>query len=139
MALPLLLLLAGTALTAGATAGTSRRAADNLIRESKIKASQEELQATQREADRKARLAEALASQNAEAGAKGIKAFEGSPLTILQEDIRREEVATERDAFGSQLAAMSERFRGRTGAGQLRDQTVFSLLQTATKTAGALQ
>jgi hypothetical protein len=139
MALPLLLLLATTALTAGATAATSRRAADNLIRESNIKADQAKLQATQREADRKARLAEALASQNAEAGAKGIAAFEGSPLTILQEDINREKVATERDQFGANLSALSERFRGRTGASALRDQAKISILRTGATVAGGLK
>ncbi len=47
--------------------------------ESQIKSEQEDLGAKQREADRKERLAIALASQNATAGAKGVAAFEGSP------------------------------------------------------------
>lgn len=134
-----LLMLAATAASGAAAASSSRRAADNLVRESKMREQQEELAATQREADRKARLAEALASQNAAAGAKGIAAFEGSPLTILQEDIRREEVATERDVFGSQLRGLSERIRGRTGAQSLRTQSDIRLLQTAGTAAGALK
>lgn len=88
--------------------------------EAEVAAKQEELSAVSRERDRKSRLAEALASQNAAAGAKGIAAFEGSPLTILQEDIRQEEVATQRDIFQSQLAAGATRTRGLIAEKQTR-------------------
>ena len=80
--------------------------------ESRIAAGQIELGAVQREADRKDRLAKAMASQNAAAGAKGIAAFEGSPLSILEADIRAEETATERDIFQTNLAALTTRVRG---------------------------
>lgn len=80
--------------------------------ESQVQAQMEELSAVSRERDRKGRLADALASQNAAAGAKGIAAFEGSPLTILNEDIRRESVASERDKFQSRLSAATTRARG---------------------------
>ena len=56
--------------------------------QAKVAAKQEEVAAIGREADRKGRLATAMASQTAAAGASGIAAFEGSPLTILNEDIR---------------------------------------------------
>lgn len=138
MAFPLLLLLA-TGAAAASSAAASRRAADNLLREGKIAGKQKELEATQREADRKLRLSEALASQNAEAGSKGIKAFEGSPLTILQEDIRREETATQRDRFGTELSNLSTRFRSRAGAGALRSQAQLSMLQAVATAAGALK
>lgn len=138
MALPLLL-LAATAATAAASASASRSAASALLRQSKLDAKQTELQATQQEADRKQRLVEALASQNAEAGAKGIAGFEGSPLTILQEDIRRESVATERSRFGSDLNQMSIRFRGKQGARALKTQANLSLLKGVTQASGALQ
>ena len=133
MAFPLLALvtLATTALTAGASFKQSQRQGDALRREAETAAKQEELAATQREADRKAKLGEAMASQNAAAGAKNIKAFEGSPLTILQEDIRREEVATERDKFGSQLSNLSGRIRARTQAGSVKSQAAISLLSKA--------
>ena len=133
MAFPLLALatLAISAGAAGASFKQSQRQADAMRREAEISAKQEELAATQRESDRKARLVEALASQNAAAGGKNIKAFEGSPLTILQEDIRREERATERDQFGANLSAMSERFRGRNRSGQIKSQATTSLLSKA--------
>lgn len=106
-ALPLM--IAGTLLQFGQQVGAGRAAA----RESELEAKQIELGVTQREADRKADLARAMASQTASAGARGVAAFEGSPLSVLQEDIRREEVATERDIFQSELAAMSAKARGK--------------------------
>ena len=81
-------------------------------KESELAARREELGAVQREGDRKRRLAEALASQNASAGAKGIKSFEGSPFNILQEDIKKEEVATERDIFNTRAGALQKRISG---------------------------
>ena len=103
--------------------------------ESQIKSEQEDLGAKQREADRKERLAIALASQNATAGAKGVAAFEGSPLTILKEDVRREEVATERDKFSSSLASLTAKTRGQTQAKSLRSQ---SLLTAGSAVAGVV-
>lgn len=92
--------------------------------ESETEAQQIELAAIQREADRKEQLAAALASQIATSGIRGISAFEGSPLTILQADIEREEMATKRDIMQSRIAAMTTRARGtiaketaRAGAG----------------------
>lgn len=81
--------------------------------EADIQASQEELGAIQREGDRKSRLADALATQSVTASAGGIAAFEGSPLAILQEDIKREKVGTERDIFQARLKAITLRTRGK--------------------------
>ena len=107
---------AGTGLT-GATSllqfQQQRSAAEIQRHEAETEAAGIELGAKTREADRKARLAEALASQNAMAGAKGVAAFEGSPLTILEADIATEKEATERDIFQSRLAATSTRLSGR--------------------------
>jgi len=77
--------------------------------QAKSAAEQQEVQVIQREADRKDRLANSLATQNALAGAKGIAAFEGSPLTILEDSIDREKVATERDIFSTQLGTLAAR------------------------------
>jgi len=89
------------------------RAAGDIARgESEVQAKAEEAAGVAREADRKARLVEALASQNAAAGAGGIAAFEGSPLSVMEEDTRRESVATERDVFQTELAAKTIRARG---------------------------
>lgn len=89
-------------------------------REAETQALAEEAAGVSREADRKARLSEALASQNAAAGAAGIAAFEGSPLTILKEDIKREQKATQRDIFQTQLAAKTLRARGKIAERQAR-------------------
>lgn len=103
--------------------------------EANVMAEQEGLAAVSRERDRKARLADALASQNAAAGAKGIAAFEGSPLTILNEDIRREQVATERDKFMSQLSQMTTRARGVIAAKQGRSAGNIGLIRQAVSNA----
>lgn len=87
----------------------SRAAAKIKAEEAETAARAEELGAKQREVDRKQRLSAALASQNAMAGAKGIAAFEGSPLTILEADIAAEEEATERDIFQTRLRTESIR------------------------------
>lgn len=106
--------------TAALQFGQQRGAADLSKLEGNIAAQQEELAATQREADRKERLATAMASQAASAGARGVFAFEGSPLTVLQEDVRREEQATSTDQFNARLQAMTKRARGRNQAGTIK-------------------
>lgn len=103
-------------------------------REAEVGAQQEELSAISRETDRKERLADALASQNASAGASGIT-FEGSPFTILQEDIRREQVATRRDIFQSQLSASITRQRGLVAEKQGRAAANIGLIRAITERA----
>lgn len=82
-------------------------------REAETAALAEEAAGVSREADRKARLAQALASQNAASGASGIAAFEGSPLTIMKADVAKAGEATERDVFQTRLAARTLRARGK--------------------------
>jgi hypothetical protein len=103
--------------------------------ESKVQAKQTELAATAREVDRKERLASALASQNASAGARGIAAFEGSPLTILQADIEREEVATQRDIFSTELEAFTQRSRGSVAQRTARSEAFTGLLSAGSQFA----
>ena len=108
-------MIAGTAMslnTAYTQGKLEKSAGRQAAREAEIVAKQEELGAIQREADRKARLSEALATQNANIGASGIAAFEGSPLTVLEESIKAEETATERDLYMTRLSAMSTRAKG---------------------------
>jgi len=104
-------------------------------RESELSAKIQETAATQREADRKDRLASALATANAQAGASGIEAFEGSPLTILQESIRAEETATERDQFNTRISALTTRARGQTARTASQVGAATSLLQGGSRTA----
>ena len=104
--------------------------------EAETAARQEELGAVQRESDRKQALARALASQNAAAGAKGIMAFEGSPLSVLQADIEAEEEATQRDIYQSKLAAMTARARGSIAKKQAYTQSAIGLLGDTEKMVG---
>jgi hypothetical protein len=103
--------------------------------EAKLTARTQELGATQREADRKERLASALATANAQAGAAGIAAFEGSPLTILQESIKAEETATERDQFNTRIASLTTRARGASAQGASQLGAMTSLMQGGSNTA----
>jgi hypothetical protein len=129
----------GQLLTAGLQFQQRTTAAKAAEGEAKVAAQQEELGAIQREADRKGRLASALASQTASAGARGVAAFEGSPLSVLEEDIRREGVATERDIFQTRLAVLTGRARGKIARKQLTSQARVGLLsdvQEAAKSGG---
>ena len=117
------------------SANQQRVAGDIAKGESKVQARQTELAATAREVDRKDRLASALASQNASAGARGIAAFEGSPLTILQADIEREEQATQRDIFSTELEAFTQRSRGSIAQKQARAQAFTGLLKSGSQFA----
>lgn len=99
--------------------------------QAEVAASQEELRLKQREADRKDRLASSIATQNAMAGAKGIAAFEGSPLAIIEDSIRRQEAASERDKFQTELGALSIRSGAKIRRKLSRASTQVGLLQQA--------
>jgi len=109
-------------------AGQQRAAGDIARGEAEVAAKAEEAAGVSREVDRKSRLAEALASQNAQAGAGGIAAFEGSPLSVMQEDIRREKEATQRDKFQTQLSAMTLRSRGKIAQRQAKTGATIGLI-----------
>ena len=119
------LLSANSQLSAGRTAA----------RESELTAQTQELGATQREGDRKERLARAMATANAQAGASGIAAFEGSPLTILQQSIENEETATERDSFNARISALTTRARGRSARSTSQLGATTTLLQSGSTAA----
>jgi len=127
---------------AGASFGLQRAGGKIARGQAEVAAKAEEAAGVSREADRKERLIEALASQNAAAGAGGIAAFEGSPLSVMKEDIRREAKATERDVFQTRLRAMTLRARGKIAERQAKTSAAIGLITTATerftkaKTAG---
>ncbi len=124
--------MASVALVAATTllsVGSKVQAGRQAVREAEITAQTQELAATQREVDRKERLATAMATANANAGASGIAAFEGSPLTILQQSIEAEQTATERDAFNTRIGALTTRARGQSAQSQTRLSAAGSLLQ----------
>ena len=122
-----------------ASFGLQRAQGDVARGEAEIAAKAEEAAGVSREADRKGRLAEALASQNASAGASGVAAFEGSPLSVMKEDVRREKVATERDVFQTKLKAMTLKARGKIAQRQAKTGAniglITSLEEKATKAA----
>jgi hypothetical protein len=129
---------AGLALMGGTSLlqfGLQRSASEIQSAEAETSAQGEELSAKQREVDRKSRLASALASQNAQAGAKGIAAFEGSPLTILEADIKSEEEATQRDVFQSKLRAEAIRSGAKVKEKYMKLGAGVGLLSDVGKTA----
>jgi len=129
-------------LVAGSTllsAGSQIQAGRTAAKEAELSAQTAELGATQREVDRKERLAQALATANAQAGAAGIAAFEGSPLTVLQESIKAEETATERDLFNTRISALTTRARGQTAKRMSQVGAATSLFKGASATAQLMQ
>lgn len=96
--------------------------------EAEVAAKAEEAAGVSREADRKERLAQALASQNAAAGAGGIAAFEGSPLSVMNEDIRKESQATGRDEFQTKLRSMTLRAQGKIAERQAKTAANIGLI-----------
>lgn len=106
MAAAPMIIAAGASLASAAQKQTS---ADIEAGQAEVAAKQQDLQVKQREADRKDRLASAISAQNARSGAAGIAAFEGSPLTVLEDSIEREQVATERDTLSTELSTLAIR------------------------------
>ena len=132
MAQALLVASVGSSLLSASSQLSAGRAA---VRESELTAQTQELAATQREGDRKERLARAMATANAQAGASGIAAFEGSPLTILQQSIENEETATERDAFNTRIGALTTRARGQSARSTSQLGATTTLLQSGSRAA----
>jgi len=131
------LVAAATVASAGASllsVSTQLSAGKTAAKEAEASAQIEEVAATAREADRKDALASALATANAQAGASGIL-FEGSPLTVLEESIRSEETATERDRFNTRISALTTRARGQTSKRIGQAGAATSLLQGISTTA----
>ena len=130
MAVPLLiggsLLQFGSGIVAG---NAAKSEAELTAKQLGLEAKGEEVGAIQREADRKNRLAAAMASQIAGSGAKGISAFEGSPLSVLQEDIKTEETATQRDLFNTRMGVLSKRASAQSVVARGKTQSRVSKLQ----------
>lgn len=108
-----------------------QQAASMARKEGKLAQQAEDVAATQRESDRKARLADAISTQVAMSGARGVSAFEGSPLSVMRESRRREALATDRDRFNAKIAGLSARYRSEATAGQIRGQAAVGLLKSA--------
>lgn len=102
--------------------------------EAETDAAQMETATAAREADRKTDLARAIASQNSQAGASGI-ALSGSPLTIINEDISREQQASERDQLQSRLGVAATKSRGTQARQRGQNLATASLLKGAAQAA----
>lgn len=134
MAMASLIISAGASLASAATTETQ---ADIEQGQAEVAAKQEELRLVQREADRKDRLASSMAAQNAMAGAKGIAAFEGSPLTILNDSLQREQAASERDRFSTELDVLARRAGARAKNKLTKISSRLGLLQKGSSMMGS--
>lgn len=103
--------------------------------ESEVDAAQIEAAASQREADRRDALSRAVSSQSAAAGASGIS-FEGSPLAILEEDLRLADEGSERDALMARLGADSRIRRGKAAESSAKANAQIGLLRAGASVAG---
>lgn len=136
MAVAAIPLIIGLVAAAGSAAQKNETAKDQQA-QAEIAAKQQELQVVQREADRKDRLASALSTLSARAGAGGISAFSGSPLTILQDSIERERVGTERDIFQTSLTTLAGRSTARARRRAAQQSAGLGLVQTFASAAGS--
>lgn len=119
------LLAAGGAGLLGAAQGISAGKIAKIEGETEAKSI--ETQEAAREADRKEQLARALSAQAAMTGAGGIS-FEGSPLSVMEEDTRRAAEAKERGALEASIGATAAKARGKVAKRQATVQAATSLL-----------
>jgi hypothetical protein len=103
-----------------------------------LEGKQDEVATIGRETDRKRELAKVLASQNASAGAGGIMAFEGSPLAIMQEDIKLEGEYTEREEYEAGLRHRIRRRAGRNAKDAGYIKAISGLLMSGSSMAGSM-
>lgn len=126
--------IAGTLTTGVVSASASREQGRSAVRAGQVNAAQAKLEATTEETERKRRLTDAIAAQRALTGAAGIEES-GSPLTVLQEDIRREEIGAERLQFQSELGQLTARARGQVQKRAANVRATTSLLGAASSAA----
>jgi hypothetical protein len=108
----------------------ARSAGKMAMRESKLEGKRLNLQSLSREADRKEALAKAMATANAASGTRGIAAFEGSPLAVLdrlERDVDRDQ---ERDDFMTGLAQTTNKYRGKAQKAGYQSQATQSMLSS---------
>ena len=111
------------------------QAASLASREGDMAAEMEDIAAMQRETDRKLDLARAVSSTRAKASGSGILTNVGSPLSVIEEQIRQEKTDTERDKFNTKIAAQSARYSAAAKSGQIRGAAGLRLLQSAESAA----
>ncbi len=118
MAIPAALLLA----QAGTSLFSAKLASDAAKQEARaleFQAENESINARIRNNERTERLLDAIAANNAAAGARGVSAFSGSPLTILEQNIKktnRRSIADFENAKLNELSLRSRSFATRRSA-----------------------
>lgn len=96
------------------------------------------LELTQREADRKENLSRQLASVIATSGAKGVSAFEGSPLSVLRQVSRETDISSERDKFNTQLQQLTAKQRAKMNKQMGRASGIAGLVSAGIGTGATL-
>lgn len=115
----------------------SRNQARQVQQESRLNNLQTNVEVMAAEADRKSALADAIASSRASAAGRGASVFEGSPLTAVREMSRRSEVEGQRTRYSGRVGVLSEQYRSRVQAGQIKQQGTISLVRALeSKAAG---
>lgn len=135
-ALPFIYL--GATVAAGGASYVSQRRAGALQQIAyKEQAKDEEFAARDREIERRRRLVQAIASQNAEAGALGLDPATGSRRAMLLEDTRRARLDDLTDRAMNTRRSTSLRSAGRESRRQSNIQGGVTLLNTVGSIAGA--
>lgn len=129
--------LASAAATVGAgvaSARASRAAGKATQAELEIEARSEGDAARQREIDRKKNLLRAISSQQAYAGAAGVRADDGSPAALINLDIAESRRDSDIDSLNSKTRQRALRFRGSNARTAGNAQASATLLDTAART-----
>jgi hypothetical protein len=129
--------LGATVLAGGASVVSQRRAGALQQIAYKEQAKQEEFSARDREIERRRRLVQAIASQNAEAGALGLDPTMGSRRAIMLEDVKRARFDDLTDRAMTTRRATSLKSAGRESRRQANFQSDVTLLDTAGSVANA--
>lgn len=98
--------------------------------EGNLNAMQESARFTAEEADRKTALADAIASQRASAAGRGVSAFEGSPLAVIGETVRRSNVESERARFSSLADRAAGIYRARSRSENLKARSLLNFAKS---------
>lgn len=135
-ALPFIYL--GATVLSGALAYRQQRTAGKIAEfQYRDQAEQEETAARDREIERRRRLVQALASQNAEAGALGIDGATGSRRAIVLDDVRRSRMDSLSDRAMTNRRAVNLRSAGGNYRRQSNIGAATNLLDTVSSVAQA--
>jgi hypothetical protein len=131
-------ILASAAATVGGglySAKQSREAGKAAQAELAIEAKAEGDAVRQREIERKRNLLRALSSQQAHAGAGGVRIDTGSPKALVNLDIAEAQKDNDIDSLNSKTRQRALRFRGQNARAAGSAQSTATLLDTAGRTA----